>query len=202
MTRPHAAMPNIAIIDPNTLAVLGLKHILQSVMPMVHIDAFGSFAELAANHPEKYFHYFADTRIVIGNLQFFLDNRHKTIVLTGTATSRNLDKFHYICIDQPEKQLVRSLLALEQSAHARGRNLPHAVTGDDESVAKLSPREIEVLSLIVKGMINKEIADALNISLPTVVTHRKNVMAKLNARSVSALTVYAVMHGYVDISDI
>ncbi len=202
MTRTHAAMPNIAIVDPNTLAVLGLKHILQSVMPMVRIDTFGSFAELAANHPEQYVHYFVDVRIVIGNLQFFLDNRYKTIVLTGTATSRNLDKFHFICTDQPEKHLVRSLLALEQYAHARGRNLPHGVTEAHENGAKLSTREIEVLSLIVKGMINKEIADALNISLPTVVTHRKNVMTKLNARSVSALTVYAVMHGYVDISDI
>ena len=59
-----------------------------------------------------------------------------------------------------------------------------------------------MLSLIVQGLINKEIADRLNIGLTTVITHRKNIMDKLGMKSVSALTIYAVMHGYVDISKI
>jgi DNA-binding CsgD family transcriptional regulator len=66
----------------------------------------------------------------------------------------------------------------------------------------LSDREIEVMALIVQGYINKQIADRLNIALSTVVTHRKNIMDKLGLRSVSALTIYAVMHGYVDINKI
>ena len=66
----------------------------------------------------------------------------------------------------------------------------------------LSDREIEVLSLIVKGYINKEIAHRLNIGMTTVITHRKNIMDKLGMRSVSALTIYAVMNGYVDIDKI
>ena len=66
----------------------------------------------------------------------------------------------------------------------------------------LSDREAEVMVLIVKGYINKEIADRLNISLATVITHRKNIMTKLGLRSVSALTIYAVMHGYIDIDQV
>ena len=66
----------------------------------------------------------------------------------------------------------------------------------------LSNREIEVMSLIVQGLINKEIAEKLNISLTTVITHRKNIMDKLGMKSVSALTIYAVMHGYIDINKI
>jgi DNA-binding NarL/FixJ family response regulator len=66
----------------------------------------------------------------------------------------------------------------------------------------LSDREIEVMNLIVQGFINKEIADKLNIGLSTVVTHRRNIMDKLGVKSVSALTIYAVMHGYVDINSI
>ena len=57
----------------------------------------------------------------------------------------------------------------------------------------LSAREIEVLVLITKGLINKEIADKLNISLTTVITHRKNITEKLGIKSVSGLTIYAVM---------
>ena len=55
---------------------------------------------------------------------------------------------------------------------------------------------------IAQGLINKEIADRLNIGITTVITHRKNIMDKLGMKSVSALTIYAVMHGYVDISKI
>ena len=58
------------------------------------------------------------------------------------------------------------------------------------------------MALITQGFINKEIADRLNISITTVMTHRKNIMEKLNIKSVSALTVFAVTHGYVDISKI
>ena len=62
----------------------------------------------------------------------------------------------------------------------------------------LSMREIEVLSLVARGFINKEIADKLNISLATVITHRKNITEKLGIKSVSGLTIYAVMRGYVE----
>ena len=63
---------------------------------------------------------------------------------------------------------------------------------------ELSAREIEVLILITKGLINKEIADKLNISLTTVISHRKNITEKLGIKSVSGLTVYAVMNGYIE----
>ena len=58
------------------------------------------------------------------------------------------------------------------------------------------------MALVVKGYINKEIAERLSLSLPTVVSHRKNVMSKLGIHSVSALTIYAVMHGLVDVNEI
>ena len=63
---------------------------------------------------------------------------------------------------------------------------------------ELSAREIEVLRLVTKGLINKEIADKLHISLTTVISHRKNITEKLGIKSVSGLAIYAVMHGYID----
>lgn len=55
-----------------------------------------------------------------------------------------------------------------------------------------------MLIVITKGLINKEIADKLNISLTTVITHRKNITEKLGIKSVSGLTIYAVMNGYIE----
>ena len=197
-----AVRPKIAVVDPNTLAVIGMKSILQTVMPMADVDAFGSFAELEDSGPEAYFHYFVATNIVLQNRKFFVDNRHKTIVLTLSAdTGTQLSGFHCLCIHVSERQLVKSLLALEQSAHANGRNLPPVMSVPMQQNV-LSNREIEVMALIVQGYINKEIADILNIGLATVITHRRNIMEKLGLRSVSAMTIYAVMHGYVDINRI
>ena len=192
--------PKIAIVDGNTLAAIGLRQMLQTVMPVMQVDVFGSFAELEANEPESYFHYFVAMNLVLENRSFFLEHRRKTIVLT-TSTDPNVQMrdFHSICINQPEKQLVKSLLMLEQHAHGQGRNLPQMPTMKEKI---LTNREVEVLSLIVQGFINKEIADRLNIGLTTVITHRKNIMEKMGVRSVSALTIYAVMNGYVDINRI
>ena len=193
--------PKIAVVDGNTLAAIGLRQMLQAVMPsMMQIDVFGSFAELEANEPEGYVHYFVAMNLVLENRNFFLEHRRKTIVLTtSTAPNAQMRDFHSLCINQPEKQLVKSLLMLEQYAHGQGQNLPKMASGREKM---LSDREIEVLSLIVQGFINKEIADRLNIGLTTVITHRKNIMEKLGVRSVSALTIYAVMNGYVDINKI
>ena len=193
--------PRIAIVDTNTLAAMGLKQILQNVMPIMTVDTFGSFAELQSGHPDAYFHYFAAMSIVLEHKEFFLTNRRKTIVLTlSLDTMSQLSDFHCLCVNVPEQQLVRSLLALEQRAHGEGKNLPSMP--DIISRKILTDREIEVMSLIVQGFINKEIAEQLNIGLATVITHRKNIMDKLGLRSVSALTIYAVMHGYVDINKI
>lgn len=193
--------PSIAIIDPNTLAAIGLKTILQEIMSIMQVDTFGSFAELQANNPEQYFHYFVAMNIVLENRQFFLEHRAKTIVLTlALDDAASMSNFHSLSVNVPEKQFVRSLLALEQHAHAHGRNLPPVQQCTRQNV--LSDREIEVLSLVAQGHINKEIADILNISMPTVISHRKNITDKLGMKSISALTIYAVMHGYVDINKI
>ena len=193
--------PHVAIVDPNTLATLGLKQILQNVMPIMTIDMYGSFAELEANQPDRYVHFFVAMNIVLQERQFFQERQRKTIVLTlQLEETAQLSEFHSLCINQPEPQLIRQLLILAQHAHGGGRNLPPMPKVLQQKI--LTDREIEVMSLIVQGYINKEIADKLHIGLSTVITHRKNIMDKLGMKSVSALTIYAVMHGYVDINKI
>lgn len=70
-----------------------------------------------------------------------------------------------------------------------------------ESV-ELSNRETDVLVALVKGMTNKEISDKLFISVHTVITHRKNIIRKTGIKSVSGLTVYALLNNLVDESEI
>ena len=59
----------------------------------------------------------------------------------------------------------------------------------------LSPRELEVLSLVAKGRTNREIATELVLSEKTVARHLSNMFDKLGVSSRSALTAYAYQHG-------
>ncbi|MCD8100947.1 MAG: response regulator transcription factor [Alistipes sp.] len=65
----------------------------------------------------------------------------------------------------------------------------------------LSDREKEILVSVAKGATNKEIAVEHNISVHTVISHRKNISRKTGIKTVSGLTIYAVINGLIDISD-
>lgn len=67
---------------------------------------------------------------------------------------------------------------------------------------ELSERECDVLVLVANGLANKEIADRLNISIHTVVSHRKNIAHKTGIKSVAGLTVYAMLNNLLDPTDV
>jgi DNA-binding NarL/FixJ family response regulator len=140
--------------------------------------------------------------IVLSERAFFMERHRRTIVLTTTQQeTTQMTDFHCLYINQSEQQLLHTLLQLQQHGHSDGRNLPPEMKAERERQV-LTRREIEVMVLVVQGYINKEIADKLNISLSTVITHRKNIMEKLGLKSVSALTIFAVTHGYVDVDKV
>jgi DNA-binding CsgD family transcriptional regulator len=66
----------------------------------------------------------------------------------------------------------------------------------------LSVREIEILKEVALGYSNKEIADRLFISINTVITHRKNLTDKLGIKTISGLTVYALMNQLIDPTEV
>ncbi len=91
---------------------------------------------------------------------------------------------------------VENVLSKLQKA---GNSNDQKGVGNDDN---LTEREIEVLTSLVHGLSNKEIAEFLNISIHTVITHRKNITAKTGIRSQSGLTIYAISKKIVSIEDI
>jgi DNA-binding NarL/FixJ family response regulator len=79
--------------------------------------------------------------------------------------------------------------SLEQIRHKLGQI---STASEKSQHDDLSDREIEVLTQMVKGLANKEIADTLNISIHTVISHRKNITEKTGIKSLSGLTIYAI----------
>jgi len=80
-----------------------------------------------------------------------------------------------------------------------------ASPGEEESHRgsyELTRRETAVLVQLAQGKTNKEIADALNVSVHTVISHRKNIIHKTGIKSVAGLTVYAMLNNLIDESSL
>lgn len=74
--------------------------------------------------------------------------------------------------------------------------------GERSDDVELSKREIDVLVAVAKGLINKEIAEKMNISIHTVISHRKNITRKTGIKSVSGLTVYALLNNLIEETEV
>lgn len=197
--------PKLAIIDPNVLSGLGLQSILEEIVPVAEVTLVSRFEDVSRLNISEYAHFFVSSRIFFEHNIFFRSNNIRCIVLVNGEMS--IAGVRTINVCQSEKGLVRDIIALNRMAH--GPNgpspMPHPVgTGHHRSSKDtiLSARETEVAILLSKGLINKEIADRLNISLTTVISHRKNIMDKLHARSLADIIIYVVMNSLADISEL
>ncbi len=185
---------HIAIVESNVLTGLGLQQILRDIIPTAEVSLFTSFDALQTAGFEEFVHFFVGSRIYFEHTQFFRDRRQYSIVLVAGELQINGVPTLNVC--QSEQQIVKAVMGLRRMGH------PGSMNPAAKEELLLSAREVEVARLLAKGCINKEIADALSISLTTVISHRKNIMEKLHARSLADITIYAVMNGLVNIGEL
>lgn len=202
--------PRIAVITPNLLTGLGLRGLLERIIPLGEVVLFGSLEELrqqevpvpgtggAETCGGPFYHYFVTPGIYLSDPAFFGERRTRTILLTDGAAQQQFAGLHCLDVCQPEQELVRDILRMHQRAHGRGHGMtPDPATQPDAVL--LTVREQEVLRLVVRGLLNKQIAAELGVALTTVISHRKHITRKLGIRSVAGLTIYAVMRGLVGV---
>ena len=191
------AKPKIAIISANSLMNIGLKAIIERLMPMGDVCLFASAYDIIAQPDDGFAHFFISAQVFADNSRYFLERHRKVIVLVTSPQTILPANLHTLNVSQGEEEMVRDILRLHSSGHQ------HTHSDNTENTATiLSEREKEVLALLVKGFINKEIAEQLNISLATVVYHRNNISEKLKTRSIGRLTIYAVLNNIVMLSEI
>lgn len=188
-----SAMNNteIAIVDDDVLAAMGLRSLLEGIESSLSVRIFGTFADYVDDTTEMFVHVFVRDRIYLEHVDYFAGLRRGVIVIT--CNDSRVQNVLTLNVNVSEGDLVRDLILLREGGH------PVRSSNVGELPAEISPREIEVLSLVAQGYINKEIADRLCISLATVVSHRKNIQEKLKIKTVSGLTIYAILNGYVDL---
>lgn len=177
----------IAVITGDTLTGLGLQGLLAAYFQPVETDVVSCADDCCDT---LYDYYFVSGEIFAVSRERFSGVTGKVVVMyCGTephAETCTLDT------SAPQHELIHAVRRF-----FGGENGHPA----EERHKELSSREVQVLKLVASGAINKEIADRLSISFNTVLTHRKNITAKLGIKTVSGLTFYAITNGYVSSAD-
>lgn len=190
--------PAIAVITPNVLMGIGMKAILEKIIPMADVELFRDFATFEEAQPEHFFHFFVTPQLFVAHSAFFHSQSHRTILLCS-AKPQAFAGVPWIDIRTSEETIVRDILRMHHGAHPHQHDIGKTI---HPASTALSGREIEVLSLVARGYMNKEIASHLRIGLTTVISHRRNIMEKLGIHSVAGLAIYAMTAGYVDADEL
>ena len=192
--------PCFAIINRNTLGSISLRGMLWEIYDHVEVHIYRTLDEMIRDSNRHFVHFFVSTDILFSNADEFETLKGQTTVLAeGCNEAISKAGFKVLDCTKKEKEIKDRLMEIELERRW------HKTEGAEHGrriADSLSAREKEVLILIVKGMINKEIAERLEISTPTVIFHRNNICEKLRTRSIGKLTVYAVLSGLIDISEI
>ena len=185
----------IAVLLSDTLLHLGLQTLFDNYFPELEIYFFSTFKELPQKQQKELFTlYLIDIDSFVLNLDYFLPRRNRIIIFHTNKDVLPVSSVNMISTKSSLEQIIASL--------ERQLMLDDSINSPMDSGKGLSDREINVLRQIVKGFTNKEIADHLNISLNTVLSHRKNITTKLGIKTVSGLTFYAMMNGIVTVDEI
>ena len=191
----------ILIITPSSIAARGLESILDDAG---EFEIIGMLRDLSPSAQTRLHKLSADAVIIDpsvfdfasrGNARALLSEWTDGAVLAfagGPADEEHLRQWDGTIsfYDEPATVIRKVHAALENRADAPKNE------GEE-----LSSREKEILVCVAKGMLNKEIADCFNISIYTVITHRKNITRKTGIKTVAGLTVYALLNNLIDVAD-
>ncbi len=123
------------------------------------------------------------------------NKRIHILLIESSPISENIKTYidTIVFVNETEDSVLNKLKAF----FAKGENQVKPSQTDT-----LSEREKEIVELVALGKTNKEISDKLFISPHTVITHRKNITAKLGIKTIAGLTVYAILNGIIDTDNV
>lgn len=203
----------VMIVDDHPVVRMGLKTMLESEDDISVVAMAGSAAEAFREIPK------ADPEVVLMDLRMpgmdgadaIAEIRRqwpgiRVLVLTNYQEDEYISKtiqagaMGYLLKRTPQEEIVKAVHTLFHN----GRYIPEDISGRLLEIIgrdRLSERELEVLSLVCKGLSNKEIAQKLFISDKTARNHVTNCLAKLDASDRTEAATTAIKRGLIRIDD-
>ena len=191
----------IAIAEPSVILRSGLAAALKRIQG-IHIQVFEiSSIDLLAN----YIRLHKPGVLIVNPAYWGIVDLHK---LKEESGNKELKCFAFLsCLTDENilKQYDERISIYDSVDQLKDKlnklfETPIEETTDDTEI--LSQREKEILTCVVKGQTNKEIGQTLFLSTHTVITHRRNIVRKLEIHSTAGLTIYAIVNKLVEIDEI
>jgi len=185
------------VVRKGMLAVLNRIH---GVRVLKEFSANEAFPGYLKNHQVDF--------MIIGQSEFdrsaelFIANPallEKTILIMGSGEKTpapprpEKDMHTVIHLQEDRDSIIKKIQILLNALEQPGSESP---------ATTLSPREITIVRMVSMGLTNRQIADRLFLSAHTVMTHRKNISSKLGIKSVSGLTIYAIVNNIITMEEV
>lgn len=191
----------IAIAEPSVIIRSGLSVALKRIQG-IHIQTFEIASyDLLANYIRLH-----KPDVLILNPSFWgmanlpkikEDSGHNTLkcfALLSGMVDESILKFY--------DEKISLYDTVEQLKEKLDKLFETSTEGNNDETNTLSLREKEILTCVVKGQTNKEIAQTLFLSTHTVITHRRNIARKLEIHSTAGLTIYAIVNKLIELDEI
>ena len=192
---------NIGIIEPSDLLYEGLTNIILRFKSGLRLYRIDELDDYYRSIPHIDFDLIIlNTTLVQNRIKAFRNiKREKPGIrwigiifsLINTETLTEFDDI--IRIDETSESICNKIFRFSETKPA------FPSTAQQKT---LSDRETDVLKLLSGGLSNKEIADNLNISIHTVISHRKNISQKTGIKSQSGLTIYALSNNIISLDNL
>jgi len=189
---------SIMVIEPSPIITEGLASILNKSVLKCQIVPVDSLENIEFVYAKK------NCELIFVNPSLLLNN-----LKTFNAIKKRLSKIKWIGLvyayyDPKLLSLLDACITISDSHESIINIVKKLLAEENQNGLSLSQdilteREIDVLKLLATGATNKEIANKLFISTHTVISHRKNISQKTGIKSISGLTIYAVVQKFVSI---
>lgn len=178
---------NIAVIEPSHIIFEGISNVLMKFKKNFYLYRFNDLEELKISTIRE------NCKVAVINPSAVQNRIGDFVKLKNSHSGILWIALVYSFFDEDLLQKFDDTLSVNASLEQIFSKIGQINTSSDKNQQEdLSEREIEVLVQMVKGLTNKEIADKLNISIHTVISHRKNITEKTGIKSLSGLTIYAI----------
>lgn len=190
----------VVIAEPSAMVCAGLRAILDEAGGFVTAGVVTEPSML----DERLRILDADIAIINPSILDFRSSRNLRLSVPSLQEMRVVALVYGVFDDESLRQYDAVIKIVDAPSSIVGR-LRRLTETDNEHLSdggyELTDREREILISVARGRTNKEIADEHNISIHTVISHRKNITRKTGIKSVAGLTVYALLNNMIDQND-
>lgn len=188
-------MTDVIIIEKSFLIRFALKQLIQEITARCYWHELTGFEELrniGLNTSQPLL--IINTHLLPSNYKILLDKMNfpgLRVVLFSYDAETKYSNEMVIYLDEGGKDILEKL-----------KSVLVQEPGKIHDSKILSERETDVLRCVALGMTNREIADRLFLSTHTVITHRKNISAKLGIKTIAGFTMYALLNNIIMPNDV